>query len=135
MSRIVQRNKLNADGKPVNRFGGWSERVVKYVPAEVLGFYLPLNAMIDAAGPAEANVKFGAYVFIFVVGLVSTPAFLFKVAKPERPPTKQLLMSTIAFVLWAYYLGGMFTVLGLHDNLIAAIALGTFTLLAGLVEP
>jgi Kef-type K+ transport system membrane component KefB len=134
MSRIVER-KSAVNEQPGNKFGEWGERVAKYVPAEVLSFYLPANATIDAAAPADANARIGCYIFIFILGLVCTTAFLFKAARPQRPPMVQLIISSIAFVLWAYYLGGVFTMLGWHNNLIAAIALGSFTLVAGLVEP
>jgi hypothetical protein len=46
-----------------------------------------------------------------------------------------MAVSTVAFVVWAYALGGPFQLCGIYKGWLGSILLGSFTLAAGLVEP
>jgi hypothetical protein len=74
---------------------------------------------------------------VFVAGLVLTPIYLNNVAEPNKPKRNHLILSTIAFVIWAYMTTGkqLFQTISpeTFDQAIASIALVLFTLISALV--
>jgi hypothetical protein len=82
-------------------------RLVKYIPGEIISGYMLLSGLIEVA-PQGSNFRLPLAWVIFALGVVLTPAYLYKVAKPVGVQRWQLLISTGSFVLWAYALGGPF---------------------------
>jgi hypothetical protein len=114
----------------------YPERVAKYVPGEVVAAYL---AAIQVIGASKGG-RFDActlYEISFFVCLVATPVYLLLLGKPQEPRVLHAIVSTGAFVVWAYALGGIFVPAcwNLHDATAAALLLIGFTLLSGLVKP
>ncbi len=70
--------------------------------------------------------------------LAATPAYLVALGKPgDRAPTVQLLVSTVAFVVWAYALRGLSCAFPAvpFDGRVAFVALVLFTVVSGLLAP
>lgn len=106
-------------------------RLVKYIPAEVLSGYLFLSGLIGAAGP-QSNLRTPGAWLLFVVGLVLTPVYLWKIGKPIGVQWWHLPISTISFVLWAYALGGPFASLEIipgypYESWFAALLAGIYS--------
>ena len=84
-------------GGPENGGDNFAERLVKYVPAEVLSLFLPLVAI--ATGESELLwVLFGA-------GFLATFAYLFLSAERNQNQPKPLhhfyVLALVAFAAWA----------------------------------
>jgi len=117
------------------------ERIAKYVPAEVLAFFVFINVILEQAvktgGQAAAmagvpvtTVAQGA----LMVGLVLTPMFVWYVREDGDAWITNAFVSTLAFPFWAYALGAVaFT--DYWDGNLAAILLATFTVVSGLISP
>jgi hypothetical protein len=117
------------------------ERMVKYIPGEVLGFSLLINAILDqamkAGGPDAAMaglpiplIATGA----LLIGLILTPLFCWYVRADGDAWVLNAAVSTIAFPFWAYLMGAVaFTTF--HDGNLAVILVLTFTVISGLVSP
>ena len=117
------------------------ERIAKYVPAEVLAFFIFINVILEQAvktgGKAAAmagvpvtTVAQGA----LVVGLVLTPLFVWYVREEGDAWLTNAFVSTLAFPFWAYALGAV--AFNDHwDGNLAAILLATFTVVSGLISP
>ena len=76
----------------------------------------------------------------FLVCLIATPLYLGRMALPAQPHRKHQAVSTLAFVVWAYSVGGaagLFgpKVLNIYDSAIASFALVIFTLVSGIPTP
>jgi hypothetical protein len=117
------------------------ERVAKYIPGEIIAGYVALSGLISAVPPEDERRITAAWV-LFIVGLLVTPIYLYTAGKPaNRRETLQIAIPTIAFVLWAYALGGPFElssplpVIGEYASWLGALAVGLFTWVAGLFEP
>lgn len=125
---------------------GYVERLVKYIPAESVAFYLcvdriisshfDLNFSIDATSLLpNAQLVLCSWT-VFCLALVGTPLYLWKRRLEHQPWKLHATLSTIAFVLWAYSLGGsIFLIYGVHSFLIAGLVAPIFTFIAGLFEP
>jgi hypothetical protein len=131
-------NNLPADG--------YKERLAKYIPAESIAFYTFVDKAaiayygIDSTGAATAAhpdmaLKVLPYLFV-LLGTVGTPLYLYKQRVGAQPWKLHAVLSTIAFVLWVYTLGGSVVLLNhWYHPFVAAIAAPVFTFVAGWFEP
>jgi hypothetical protein len=135
MSRIVNAKPmvLGAD-KIEDTYKEKLERVAKYIPGEVLATYLFLNG-ISATAPAGHERLFW-YGLGFAVCLICTPLYFHFVANPGDAVRNQQIISTTAFLIWAYGLGaGFFKEAGLYYPIAAAFAIAIFSLISAFVVP
>jgi hypothetical protein len=117
------------------------ERIAKYVPAEVLAFFVFINAILGQAVKTggEAAVMAGYPVMIvaqaaLAVGIVLTPLFVWYVREEGDAWVTNAFVSTLAFPVWAYVLGAV-AFAEYHDGNLAAILLATFSVISGLIAP
>ena len=117
------------------------ERITKYVPGEVLAFFVFINVILEQAqktsgksaamaGVPVATVAQGA----LIVGLVLTPLFVWYVRQKGDAWITNALVSTAAFPFWAYALGAV-AFADYWDGNLAAILLATVTVMSGLISP
>ena len=83
---------------------GYTDRLMKLIPAEVVAFFLAMDAAIIAHNDTEAPVVLG----IWLVGCIATWFHLTFVAKVDNWP--QIAVSVGAFAVWALNIGHGFQV-------------------------
>jgi hypothetical protein len=117
------------------------ERMVKYVPAEVIAGSMLINAILDQAmksggenatmaGFPVSSIAVGA----LALGVILTPLFCWYVREDGDAWIINAFVSTIAFPFWAYLMGAV-AFANHHDGNFAAILVLTFTAVSGLVAP
>jgi hypothetical protein len=121
----------------------YATRMVKYIPAEVVAFYLAADKLFvkgaefakdNIADTFVANHLYGFSVAVFLFGLVGTPIYLRQQATGNDPWQVQAAISTGAFVIWAYAVQGqIFT--PVYSSAIAAFLVLVFTFASGFVKP
>ena len=138
MNRLVEPRPKGSKTRILGSETGDSylERVAKYVPAEIVAAYL---AIIGFAVNVPSG-KLTAMILAFAVCLVATPLYLWRMGKESKVKTVHLIISSIAFVDWAFAVGGAGGIFGadgrnIYDPTWASIALVIFTLASGLIEP
>jgi len=111
------------------------EKVAKLVPSEVIAGYLIMFGFVSEVGSASLQSLIPWLVFLF--GVVLTPIYLWNVADANKPRRNHLIVSTIAFVVWAYVTTGeqlMATINpDLFDKAIGSILLVAFSLVSAVV--
>jgi hypothetical protein len=117
------------------------ERMVKYIPAEVIGFSMLINALLDQAmktgGPSAAMAGFPVSSIAtgaLVLASILTPLFCWYVREDGDAWIVNAFVSTIAFPFWAYLMGAV-AFADHHDGNLAVILVFTFTVVSGLVSP
>jgi hypothetical protein len=132
---------LGSSERPAPRADNYLERIAKYVPGEVLAFFIFINVILEQAvktggksatmaGMPVTTVAQGA----LAVGLVLTPLFIWYVREEGDAWLTNAVVSTLAFPFWAYALGAV--AFDAHwDGNLAAILLATFTVVSGLISP
>jgi hypothetical protein len=116
-------------------------RMVKYIPAEIIGCSMLVNAilaqaMVSGGGNAAmagfsiTSIAIGA----LIVGLILTPLFCWYVHEDGDAWGVNAIVSTIAFPFWAYLMGAV-AFDKVHDGNFAVILILTFTGISGLVAP
>lgn len=131
MRTALSKNDIAAAPVPAKP-DSYTEQILKYIPAEVVAFYIPAlataaalkvtnTATETANGTTEVAVPLAysvTIVVIFLAGLVGTYIYMYKNAKKSLDEGQiadagaravlKALISTIAFTIWALYLGGPF---------------------------
>ena len=117
------------------------ERMAKYIPAEILGFFVIINAILEQAvlssnGPATmAGVAVGHIAIGAVVGgMILAPLFCWYVRQDGDAWIVNAIVSTAAFPVWAYLLGAV-AFADFHDGDLAAILVLSFSAASGMIRP
>jgi hypothetical protein len=159
MGRLVRKPKLpEAATAEASDFGGMFQsraqpvtaaepgddyliRLVKYIPAEIVGGSMLVNAILAqavAAGNGTATMAGLSVTTIAVgallIGLVLTPLFCWYVREDGDAWVVNAIVSTIAFPFWTYLMGAV-AFAKFHDGDLAVILILTFTAVSGLVAP
>jgi len=116
-------------------------RLAKYVPAEVLGFSILINAILDQAlrnggsSAAMAGIPVMTIaIATLVLGTVMSPFFVWYVHDKGDAWVTNACVAFVAFPFWSYALGAVaFT--DIRDGNLAAILLASFTVISGLIKP
>jgi hypothetical protein len=115
---------------------GYAARIIKLIPSEVVAVYLFLAGIITAGRPrVEDRGPLLAVVFVFL--LIGTWAYLARVVGVSS--RLQLAVSTVAFAVWVFSLGGPFPYLMsavgmVYDPLHGAILLPLYTFLVPMMD-
>ena len=117
------------------------ERIAKYVPGEVLAFFIFINAILDqaartgGAGASMAGIPVSTVAQgSLIVCMILVPLFVWYVREKGDAWLTNAFVSTLAFPFWAYALGAT-AFSDYWDGNLAAILLATFTVVSGLVSP
>jgi hypothetical protein len=117
------------------------ERMVKYIPGEIVGFSMLINAILDQAmktgGKTAAMAGFpvtGIATGALVLACILTPLFCWYVREDGDAWILNALVSTVAFPFWAYLMGAV-AFADHHDGNLAVILVLTFTVVSGLISP
>lgn len=111
------------------------DKAVKLVPTEIVGAYMALAGMIgvssaSTAAPADSLSKILIQVVFFVL-LILVPLYLIFISKVSNKV--QVIVTTLAFIIWVYTLGGPFAVWGIYEPKVAAVLLTVWSLVIPLV--
>lgn len=143
MSRLVQgRSRPVGFLREITSANDYAERIVKYIPSEILAAYIAINGILASVAATQGDIRIWVQIGVIALLLILTPLYFRLLAKPTEPTTTQMFVSTVAFVVWAYNLGGPFVELypayvsvPVYFPWIGSISLIIFTLVSGLVIP
>jgi hypothetical protein len=77
-------------------------RLVKYIPAEIVGLWLVARGMIPAADAPVLWATFGG-------AWLLVPVYLwFATSRRGRPLPSQIVLAAVAFPVWVFAIGGPF---------------------------
>ncbi len=107
------------------------QRLIKYIPAEIISGYMLLSGLVQAASTSSPWRLPSSWALV-IIGVVLTPIYLWKVGRPSGVSWWQLPISTVSFLLWAYALGGPFEKVELipgypYEKWFAAFLAGAFS--------
>lgn len=108
-------------------------RLLKYIPAEVVTLYVSATGIVPAVAANRTKILW----VIFAFCAVATPLYMiFSTREKGRAPLwMQVVLATIAFPVWAYALGGVFTSTPGYEPYISSLLLMAVTFLFGLIKP
>jgi uncharacterized membrane protein YozB (DUF420 family) len=133
MSRRINTSQFQVTGTSV-KSDTYVDRVIKYVPADIVGAWVAVTGMINSA----ADIPKVTLLWIaFALGMLLTPLWTLKqTTEPKkRPAITQTIISTGAFIIWVFALGGPFATLVFYRSVYGSLLLIFYTLIAALVIP
>jgi hypothetical protein len=130
--RIITRELQATTGESAT--DDYVDRVVKYVPADVVAVWIFSSASIEAA--ADINRSLILWL-VFAALLLITPLWVLRQASlPKTPPAVvQALLSTCSFAVWVFALGGPFALMNFYSPVYGAVLIAVYSLAVGLVVP
>jgi hypothetical protein len=134
MSRRVITTQLQAAGTGAATVDGYFDKVVKYIPADIVGAWVFASSAIKEASDVPVTATLW---IVFAVLLVITPLWTWRWTKlPGKPPAyTQIVLSTVSFAVWVFALGGPFTTLGFYRPLFGSLILVLYSLVAATINP
>jgi len=120
---------------------GYIDRLLKYIPAEVIALYLGANNVIPASDSTHPHQQEIAMWVVAGLAALATPLYLFITTRKKGAPTvwSQIIICSVAFPVWVFAIGGPFEVSFpdwyKQERWIGAIVIMFGTFLAGLYQP
>lgn len=113
-------------------FNDYLNKVARLIPSEIIAGYLTMIGFVGSVKNMQVqNVT--AWV-VFALGLILTPIYLNNVSEADKPKRNHLILSTIAFLVWAYVTTGKQLLATISPNIfdqaIASIVLVAFSLIS-----
>jgi hypothetical protein len=132
MSRRIITVVPQAGGDNKTKTSSYTEKVVGYIPSDVVAAYITAAGIVTAASGVPQNTLLWT---IFSVGVVFTALWTNHLTKEENKPMAigQIIISTIAFAIWSFALGGPFASLAWYNTVYGSLLLIGYTLLVPLV--
>lgn len=124
---IPAESRSNAQGIPRTP-DDYTSRLLKYIPTEVIALYLTLASLIRSVEETGISWEW----FIFLVGVIATPLYLWRLQRVHK--TLQLVLSTVAFIVWVFAIGGPFAQLAWYAPVYGGILLCIYTFLIPVIE-
>jgi len=130
MSRRVASTQLHAAAAP--SIDGYFDRVLKYIPGEVVAGWVTITGIIASVSSGDNAVLLWV---LFGVFMLLTAAYTWKLTNVagQPPAVKQIVIATIAFIIWAFALGGPFATIEGYSALWGSAALIVYTMAMGIV--
>jgi hypothetical protein len=131
VTRTMMMSKMGvnqADGSAVKvpEVDSYFTKILKYIPAEIVSGYVAINAIFKSI--SDVSLVFHWIVVAALTAL--TGLYIWRLTnEPNKPPAvSQIIISTIAFVVWVFALGGPFAEMGWYQYYYGAILLVMYTL-------
>ena len=107
-------------------------QVAKYIPAEIVTFYISMSGAAYAARNEIPYVPI-AWV-IFIVGVAVTILYSFVLYRKNPARVRKIAVTTFAFGVWIFSLGGPFQNLPWYHPVYGTLIIIPFTFVAPLVD-
>ncbi len=110
--------------EPGTDFQGYLDRLMKMIPGEVIGLYLVGSGFI----PSNQSLVLLIWSVICLGGVVAIKAYGTADRANQKPPDwVHVAISTVAFVIWVYSIGGPFAKYGVAVPYIGSLLVLAWT--------
>ncbi len=118
-------------GKKRELYDNYLTKLLKLIPAEIVTLYITLSAILESSKETTKTLELTVFAIVFIL----TPLYIYIITKEEnrKPPYKQIIISTISFVVWVFALGGPFLYFKWYKRIYGALLLPIYTFLIPLV--
>jgi hypothetical protein len=114
--------------REINAGDSYRERLLKLIPSEVLGTYMAVNAALISMDPSTMSTVL--LWVVFGICLAVTPLWLWFGQGVRK--VLQIVLTSIAFVIWVMTVSGPFTTIPDYKPVIGTVFLILFS---GLIAP
>ena len=117
------------------KIDGYFDRLLKYIPADVVGLWLTGSGLIQTSPDDLSRV--GLLWLLFVLGLVFSFLWTRKQTAESQKPIawRQIFLSCGSFFVWVFAIGGPFAELTFYKPLYGSLLLLIYTTAIPLLPP
>ncbi|NEP35644.1 MULTISPECIES: hypothetical protein [unclassified Moorena] len=121
------------EAKSRAKIDGYFDRLIKYIPSEILGAWIAIKGVLTSANDVPINLIWVVFIFLVFV----TPFWILKLtSESNKPPAvTQIVVSTGAFVVWVFALGEPFSSLGFYRPVYGSLLLILYNIIIPLFNP
>jgi len=124
ITRPSARFSAQAAGAESGNLKGYLDRLMKLVPSEVIGLYLVGSGFI----PANQSLVLAIWAVVCLVGVIVVRAYgTADPANQKSPDWIHVGISSVAFVIWVYSIGGPFAAYGIAVPYIGSLLVLAWT--------
>ena len=118
---------------PPVEFDSYFDKAVKYIPADIVAAWVAVTGLVSSARDVPRQTILWV---AFGIGLLVTALWTWKqaAAPGRRPPVTQAIISTGAFGVWVFALGGPFQHVPGRE-VYGSLLLILYTLVVALINP
>jgi len=118
---------------PPVEFDSYFDKAVKYIPADIVAAWVAVTGLVSSARDVPRQTILWV---AFGIGLLLTAWWTWKqaAAPGRRPPVTQAVISTGAFAVWVFALGGPFQHVP-GQPVYGSLLLILYTLVVALIDP
>ncbi len=127
---------LDAGGAQVQ--DGYWDKVVKNIPADIVAGWTAILGLFAGAAGTMPDVETTTTLWVLLAVFVAATFFWTyrQTSVPNaKPAWTQIIVSTVAFAIWAIALGVPFNTLPFYDPRVAAAILIVWTIVVGAINP
>jgi hypothetical protein len=132
---VTKRLEANLPGAKSISVDGYFDRVIKYIPSDVVAAWTGVTGLVNADAQAPQSTLLW---ILFGIFTLLTAGWTWKQTneRGRSTATTQILLATFSFVIWVFALGGPFATLeGFYRPLYGSLVLIVYTFVVGLVLP
>ena len=117
------------------KIDGYFDRLLKYIPADVVGLWLTGSGLIKTSPDNLSRV--GLLWLLFVLGLIFSFLWTRKQTAESQKPIawRQIFLSCGSFFVWVFAIGGPFAELTFYKPLYGSLLLLIYTTAIPLLPP
>lgn len=119
------------DGRNTGAASEWPQKIAKLIPAELITAYGALGGAILTV--ELTRLRQPLYIAAFLLCMVLTPIYLRKADANDLPKRNHLIVSTLAFPVWAYLVSGKVVIPEYYDAGLATVSAIVFSLITAAV--
>ena len=121
--------------EPEDQIDGYFDRLLKFIPADVVGLWLTGSGLIQSQ--ADDRSRVGLLWILFVAGLVLSVFWTRKQTTEAGKPVawRQIVLSSGSFIVWVFAIGGPFAELSFYRPLYGSLLLLIYTSAIPLLPP
>lgn len=123
-----QPRAVSGEEKKVNDY---LDKVSKLIPSEVIAGYLAMFGLVPLVQKTDIHPT--VFWIIFWLCQILTPIYLNSQSEEDKPKRNHLIVSSIAFTVWAYVTTGKTLVPDYYDAAIGSIILIAFSLISAII--
>jgi hypothetical protein len=114
---------------------GYIDRLLKYIPSEIIALYLGVQNVI----PTQDKYYSLSLWIVSILTALIVPVYMYYMTREPKQPTpwSQILISSVAFPIWVFAIGGPFAKYDWYkaEHWIAAVIITFSTFLLGIYKP
>ena len=107
------------------------EKVAKLIPSEIVAGYITMIGLVSSIKLIPESGHLWFYIGIFLICILFTIWYMNFQAEKGKPKVIHIVVSTVAFIVWAYTVSGHVIWPEIYDPAIASIILVLFSLVSG----